>query len=199
MIRTLGIAIVLGLIALPAAAQSTELGGTGGFTPSVSLDRQARDVDDVTIDGGLTFGISATRFLTDHWGVGFEWSQQFSGFGIESRDVRATLYDIDISDFQGFMVYRFGAAESKVRPFAFGGAGMRLFSARDLDSESKLSFGLGGGVTYFITKAIGIDGRFTYRPTMLDDSESLTFCDAFDYCQSSLQQFEFSAGVRIRF
>ena len=199
MMRTLGIAIALVLSAFPAFAQSTELGGTAGFTPSVSLERQAREVDDVTIDGGVTFGISATRFLSEHWGVGFEWNQHFSGFGIQAGTERATLYDIDISDFQGFAIYRFGAAESKARPFAFGGAGMRLFSARDLDSESKLSFGLGGGLTYFVTKTLGIDARFTYRPTILDDRESLTFCDAFDYCQSSLHQFELAGGVRIRF
>jgi hypothetical protein len=199
MIRSLGIAIVFALFALPVAAQSTELGGTAGFTPSVSLERQAREVDDVTIDGGLTFGISATRFISEHWGFGFEWSQHFSGFGIQSRDERVTLYGIDISDFQGFAVYRFGAADSKVRPFAFGGAGMRLFSARDLDSESKLSFGLGGGLTYFMNNAIGFEGRFTYRPTMMGDPDAVTFCDPFDYCQSSLHQFELAGGVRVRF
>jgi opacity protein-like surface antigen len=201
--RSLLVAMALAVMAVPAAAQSFELGGLVGFTPSAPLDRQAPQFEGTSIDGGLTFGINAATLLSEHWGIEGEWVQQFSGFAFETResgssaDVR--LYDITIGHIHGYAVYRFGNAAAKVRPFAFGGGGMTLFSARDLETESKASLGMGGGVVYAVSRSIAIEARGVYRPTMMNDSEAGDFCDAFGYCQSTLQQFDFLGGVRIRF
>src|SRR4030095_12709201 len=137
--RTIIAGVLAALVAVPAAAQSTELGMMAGFTPEVSLDRQARELDGVSLDGGLTFSISGERFLNEHWGIGVEWGQQFSGFVIETADADATLYDVGIAHLHGSAIYRFGEAAAKLRPFAFGGVGMKWFWAPDLESETKLS------------------------------------------------------------
>jgi opacity protein-like surface antigen len=199
MMRTIVAGVVAALIATSAAAQSTELGMMAGFTPAASLDRHAPELDDASIDGGVTFSINGSRFLSEHWGFGVEWAQQLSGFGIETAGVQTTLYDMSIAHFHGYAVYRFGDAAAKVRPFAFGGAGMKFFWARDLESETKLSFGMGGGLSYFVSRNLAFEGRVTYKPTMMNDSEAGEFCDPFGFCQSTLQQFEFGAGVRFRF
>jgi hypothetical protein len=36
-------------------------------------------------------------------------------------------------------------------------------------------------------------------PTMLNDDETVAFCDPFGFCQSSLQQVEFAVGAVVRF
>ena len=187
------------LLANPAAAQSTELGALVGFTPSAALDRQAAELDDAGLEAGVTFAISATQFLNDHWGFAGEWGQHFSGFGIETGGTPSTLYDMNIAHVHGYAIYRFGPADAKARPFAFGGAGIKYFSARDLETETKLSFGLGGGLWYFVSRNLAIEGRFTYKPTMMDDSDAGDFCDPFGFCQSTLQQIEVMGGVRFRF
>ena len=127
-----------------------------GFTPAASLDRHAPELEGVSLDGGVTFSINGARFLSEHWGVGVEWAQQFSGFAIETAGVQTTLYDMSIAHFHGYAVYRFGDAAAKVRPFAFGGAGMKFFWARDLESETKLSFGMGGGLSYFVSRSLAL-------------------------------------------
>lgn len=195
--RCMGLLFVL--VAVPAAAQSTELGMLVGFTPSAALDRQAEEVDDVSLEGGVTFAISATRFFNERWGVAGEWGQHFSGFGIETGGATSTLYDIDISHFHGYAIYRFGEADAKARPFVFGGAGIKYFSASDFDTETKLSFGVGGGLSYFVLRNLAIEGRFSYNPTVMNDSDAGDFCDPFGFCQSTLQQIEVMGGVRIRF
>ena len=199
MTRTLGIGVIVLLVAIPAGAQSVELGMMVGFTPSTSLDRQADELDEVSLEGGVNFAISAAKFLNEHWGVAGEWGQHFSGFGIETGGTPSTLYDIDIAHFHGYAIYRFGGADAKTRPFVFGGAGIKYFSARDLETETKLSFGLGGGLSYFVSRSLAIEGRFTYKPTMLNDSDAGDFCDPFGFCQSALQQIEVMGGVRFRF
>lgn len=199
MMRTIVAGVIAALIAVPAAAQSTEIGMMAGFTPAASLDRHAPELEGASIDGGVTFSISGARFLSDRWGVSVEWGQQLSGFVISTADTDTTLYDMSIAHLHGYAVYRFGDAASKLRPFAFGGAGMTFLWARDLESEAKLSFGLGGGLLYLVSRSLALEGRAAYKPTMMNDSESGDFCDAFGFCQSTLQQFEFAAGVRFRF
>ena len=199
MMRIIVAGVIAALIAAPAAAQSTELGMMAGFTPAASLDRHAPELEGVSLDGGVTFSIDGSRFLGEHWGVGVEWSQQLSGFVIETADVQTTLYDMSIAHFHGNVIYRFGDAAAKVRPFALGGAGMKFFWARDLESETKLSFGMGGGLSYLLSRSLAFEGRVTYKPTMMNDSEAGDFCDRFGFCQSTLQQFEFGGGVRFRF
>lgn len=199
MMRTIIAGIIAAIVAIPAAAQSTELGILAGFTPEASLDRHAPELEGAGIDGGVTFSISGTRFINEHWGVGAEWGQQLSGFVIETADADTTLYDIGIGHVHGYALYRFGDAAAKVRPFAFGGAGVTFLWARDLESETKLSFGLGGGLSYFVSRNLAIDARVSYKPTMMSDSDAGDFCDPFGFCQSTLQQFEFAAGVRFRF
>lgn len=199
MMRTIVAGVIAALIATPAAAQSTELGMTAGFTPAASLDRHAPELEGASLDGGATFSINAARFLSEHWGIGVEWAQQFSGFVIETAGEETTLYDMSIAHLHGYAIYRFGDAAAKVRPFAFGGAGTKFLWAHDLESETKLSFGLGGGLMYFVSQSLAFEGRATYKPTMMNDSEAGDFCDAFGFCQSTLQQFEFAAGVRFRF
>ena len=117
-----------------------------GFTPAASLDRHAPELEGVSLDGGVTFSISGARFLSEHWGIGVEWAQQFSGFVIETADAKTTLYDMSIAHLHGYASIVSETPQRKCRPFAFGGAGTKFLWARDLESETKLSFGLGGGL-----------------------------------------------------
>jgi opacity protein-like surface antigen len=193
------IAIITLSLAVPAAGQSTEIGGAIGYIPSASLDRSAPQFDETAIDGGLAFSFSAVRFLASRWGVEAAFIQQVSAFTFTTGDTKVELYDIDIAHVVGNIVYRFADASAKLRPFVFGGAGAAFFSADDLDSETKVSFGWGGGLAYSVSSSVSVEGRATYRPIVLNDSNAGDFCDAFGYCQSRLQQFDFMAGVKIRF
>ena len=203
MSRSLAAALLLLVVSVPAAAQSFEMGGRVGFTPSASLDRHAAQLDGTAIDGGVIFGIDGAAFVSEHWGIEAEWAQQFSGFSFDTSqgtgDTSVRLYDITVGHLHVHGVYRFGSAAAKTRPFVFGGGGATFLSAHDLESETKLSFALGGGVLYALSQAIAIEGRVGYRPIMMNDSSAGDFCDAFGYCQSTLQQFDFLAGVKIRF
>jgi hypothetical protein len=86
-----------------------------------------------------------------------------------------------------------------VQPFVFGKLGATFFRATDVPSETKLSFGFGGGVRYFPWQSIGMRGHFRYKPTMLNDEDAGDSCDPFGFCQGSLQQIELAAGVVLRF
>jgi opacity protein-like surface antigen len=104
-----------------------------------------------------------------------------------------------VSQLQGDAVYHFGAPDARLRPFVFGGLGATFFSADDLESETKFSFGLGAGVKYFRWETVGLRAHFRYKPTMMNDEDAADFCDPFGFCRGTLSQVEFAGGAVVRF
>jgi outer membrane protein W len=189
---------LLGLSA-SASAQSWEMSGMAGRTQSASVDKQAPELTGLDVRGGFTFGIQAARFFTPHWGAELLWTEQASALSLETRDGSADLFSMTVRQLHGNVVWQFAAADSRLRPFVFTGLGATFLSGDDLQSETKLSFGLGGGVKYFPWQTVGIRGHVRYKPTLLNDDDAGRFCDPFGFCQGVLQQVEFVVGAVIRF
>lgn len=183
----------------PAQAQSWEVSGLLGYTSPVDLDNQAPQFDDVTLRGGLTWGVQGGWLFTPHWGVEVLWTRHDSALEIDTGAGAADLFEFNADLLQGNVLYHFNDPRARLRAFVFAGAGATIFSADDLESETKLSLGLGGGVKYFPWRAIGIRGHIRYHPTVLDDEDAEPFCDPFGFCQNWLRQVEVAAGVVVRF
>ena len=127
------------------------------------------------------------------------WTEQRSALKLETEGGSSDLFKMTIRQLHGDVLYHLASSNARLRPFVFGGLGATFFSADDLESETKFSFGLGGGVKYFAWNAIGIRAHVRYKPTMLNDEDAADFCDPFGFCQSGLSQFEFAGGVVVRF
>ena len=193
---------LLTLFVSSAHAQSTtwELSAMAGFVPSVQLETQTREVDDVRIGGGATWSFQAARFLTPNWGVEVSWTDQpSSGYELEVADVSGELFSMSIGSLHGDVVYQFGEVGGRMRPFVFGGLGATFFRARDIPMETKLSAGLGGGAKLFPWPNIGLRAQVRYRPIWMGGEDEGLFCDPFGFCQSTLRQLEFAGGVSFRF
>ena len=193
-------ALLLLSIAVPASAQSSiELSGLAGVTPAVSLEQHALNLTDLRLRGGFTWGIQGAQFFTPHWGAEIVFTQQGSALEAVTPAGTGDLYRITLSQLHANAVYQFGDRDATWRPFVFGGAGATFFAARDLESATKASFGLGGGIKYFPWKTIGLRGQFRYKPTLLNDDPDAPLCEPFGFCQQYLRPIEITAGVTIRF
>jgi opacity protein-like surface antigen len=196
----LALLIAVGVAApLPAQAQAWEVSGFIGVTPSADLDRLASGLDQLSIRNGFTWGAQAARLFTPHWAGEAMWTEQSSALEIGTADGTADLFNITIGQVQGNAVYHFGRADARLRPFAFAGIGATFFRADDIPSETKFSWGIGGGIKYFAWENLGLRGHFRYKPVMLNDEDAGDFCDPFGFCQGTLQQIEFAAGAVVRF
>ena len=201
MSRVTAIAAALTIVVLctPAWAQSWEASGLAGYTPSAALENQAPELNSLDIGGGFTWGLQVGRLFTPRLGTELLWTQQASALTVGTDAGVADLFTMTIGQLHGDVVYHLGATDARLRPFVFGGMGATFFSADDLESETKFSFGLGAGVKYFYWDAIGLRAHFRYKPTMMNDEDAADFCDPFGFCQGSLPQVEFAAGALIRF
>jgi opacity protein-like surface antigen len=192
-------AIALLAVSLPAQAQTWEVSGLAAFMPSAGLDNQAPELSELNIAGGFTWGIQGARLFGPRWGAEVLWTHQGSALTIGTEAGSSDLFTMSIRQLHGDVLYHFGAADARLRPFVFGGLGATFFSADDLDSETKFSFGLGAGVKYFRWESIGVRAHFRYKPTMMNDEDAGRFCDPFGFCQGTLSQVEFAGGAVVRF
>ena len=193
------VAIALLVASGPARAQSWEVSGLAAYTPSAGLESRAPELSALDIGGGFTWGLQVGRLFTPRWGVEVLWTEQSSALTVETEAGSADLFTMSIGHLHGDVLYHLGSTDARLRPFVFGGLGATRFSADDLDSETKFSFGLGAGIKYFRWDAIGIRAHVRYKPTMLNDEDEADFCDPFGFCQGTLQQIEFAGGAVIRF
>ena len=198
-VTAIAAAIVLLALSAPASGQSWEASGILGYTPSVGLDRRAPELTELDIRGGFTWGLQVGHLFTPRWGAELLWMEQGSALRLGTDAGAADLFTMTIRQLQGNVLYHFGNRDTKLQPFVFGGMGATDFSADDLESETKFSFGLGGGVKYFPWNAIGARASIRYTPTLLNDDDAADFCDPFGFCQGSLQQIEFTVGAVVRF
>ena len=202
MSRLVWTSLALTLCTSSAHAQSAtwELSAMAGFSPAVALEQQTREVDDLSIGGGAMWSFQAARFFTSNLGAEVSWTDQpSSGYEVEVGDVSSELFSMSIGHLHGDVVYQFGEAGSRLRPFVFGGVGATFFRARDIPMETKVSAGLGAGTKLFPWPNIGLRMQVRYRPIWLADEDAGDFCDPFGFCQSTLRQFEFAGGVSFRF
>jgi opacity protein-like surface antigen len=186
------------LCAAPAFSQGFEVSALGGFTTPGGLPHKAVGISDLKLEGSFTWGAGASWLFSPRFGVEASWTRQESGVEIGTAQGSAELFDVNVDQLQGSFIYQFRGAEARIRPFLSAGLGAALFGAPNLESETKLSFGLGAGLKWLPTSRIGARLQARYTPTYLHDGSS-NFCDPFGFCQDWLHQFELTGGLVFRF
>jgi len=189
---------VLLLAAPPAFSQGFSASLVAGYTTPGSLPHQAVGVTDLRLAGGFSWGASADWFFSPRFGVEASWARQQSALQVATAQGRADMFDVNVDQFQGSFLFQLGGQEARIRPFLAAGVGVALFSAQDLQDESKLSFAVGGGLRFMPTPRAGARLQVRYTPIHLNDSSS-DFCDPFGFCGSWQHQLELTGGVVVRF
>jgi opacity protein-like surface antigen len=186
------------LYAVPAFPQGFELTTLAGYTTPGGLKHDSRTVEDLKLAGSFTWGASAGFFFSPRIGVEASWARVGSGVELSTAEATQEMFDVTIDQVQGSLVYQFGRADSRWRPFLSGGAGAAIFNSTDIEGETKLAFNLGAGLKWLPSKRLGARLQARYVPTYMKDGSS-DFCDPFGFCQDWLHQFELTAGVVVRF
>jgi outer membrane protein W len=192
------LAVALVLAAGPAWAQRTEIAALAGYATAGGIDAQAATIEDLRIDDGLAWGVQAGHFFNAHLGFEASWVRQESAVAFSQLSQSVELFDAHVDQVLGSVAYRFGGEDARVRPFVFAGLGATLFSATDLEGESKLAWTAGAGLRWSPSKRVGARLQAGYHPTYLNDSQA-DFCDAFGFCQGWLHQLQFLGGVVVAF
>lgn len=203
------VAFALGSAASPSEAREVYISPMFGYTTAGSLDLGEADLDDVSIEGGLTWGgqlgFSASPGFTFEASYMQQETEISLGGASINPDARRSL-DLKVGQLHGNFLFEKIGYGSQTRPYFLLGLGATFFNpdgvdanGRDLDGESRFSFSVGAGVKIDASDKVGLKIQGKYNPTYLDEDYGGVWCDPFYCYQVSdpdyLDQGEFSAGL----
>jgi opacity protein-like surface antigen len=195
------LALGLSLAAAPSRAQHVEVSpflGLG-YTTSGGLDSVAPGISALEVSGGLTWGGDATWFFGRRIGAGLSFAQQESRLRVSTASGSGDLFDLSIGQLHGTLTYQWGDDDTRLRPYALLGVGAAFLGASGIPGETKLSWAVGGGVKYYLSRKVGLKVQARYAATRLNDAEQAPFCDPLGFCSGTLDQGEFFGGLVLRF
>lgn len=211
------------LVGVPSAwAQKVEVSFKGGYTASegvTSADRAlvGAQYNALDVDSGAAFHFTFGVFLTENVQAEFLWGQQSSRLQADGPFGKTPLSDLTINNYMVNFVQNWGASDSKVRPYAFGGLGATNYSFGDLlvarppnvqsgqiESTTRFSSNWGGGVKFYFSPNIGASVGLRWTPTYIKSDPAGVWCDPWYGCWQLVNnqyshQFETAFGLNFRF
>jgi opacity protein-like surface antigen len=174
--------------------------------------------NDLDIKSGANLGLTFGVFVTPNAEVEFLWNRQFSKFEAGNPAPSVELADVSVDNFHGNFVYNWFDGAAKLRPFLFAGLGATHYAPGDpaplggssptvvaIDSATKFSWSLGGGVKAYPAQHVGLRLTARWTPTYIKSDSAGIWCDPFfptcwvladpDYSN----QFALTGGVTLRF
>lgn len=176
----------------------------GGSYPVSNASQSA--VDKVRVNNSMSFGTFIDRSFTENFQFEFMWNanrtQTAEHDTISNQYTNA--YNTDIDQFHFGALYMFRSPDKKLRPYAAAGLGFTHFENSGLNANNTaFSYGVGGGVKYYMSNHIGFRGDARFVPTY-ENSAPQQFCDQFGNCYTAnqrnfLNRGNFTGGLIIRF
>jgi hypothetical protein len=199
------LALALAATASPALAREVYISPMFGYTTAGSLDLGEADLDDVVIDGGITWGGQLGFSASPGFTFEASYMQQESALKINGTVPGASvgegdIFEMKVAQLHGNFLFEKVGYGNQTRPYFLLGLGATFFNpAGDFDTESRFSFSIGAGVKIDASDKIGLKIQGKYNPTYLDEDYGGVWCDPFYCYQVSdpdyLDQGEFTAGL----
>ena len=202
------IAAVLFFGALACFAQERfEIQPFGGYKYGGGVDVAGNPLgfSRINVDSSVSYGITGTFNPAARLGLEFLWDRQptnatgkFSGGGTYPTKIGFTM-----DQYHGNFLFSFADHQSKVEPFLLVGFGASNMHGGG-SSTTKFSFGVGGGVKYFMTRHLGFRAQARYTPTYAYTSNGGVWCNWWGYCwvvpnDHFIHQGDVTGGVVLRF
>jgi hypothetical protein len=176
-----------------------ETSGSVPVTNSLTVDR-------LRANSGTSFGTFLDYRLSENAQAELMWNRNMTSFS--ERDATTGIYskvfNSDIDQFHFGLLYMLRNSEKKLRPFIAGGIGFTHDSNSGNNSnKTSFSYGLGGGVKYYLTRHFGLRGDARWVPTYGNKTPGI-ICDPFGFCtQARVSNFfergNFTGGLIFRF
>lgn len=197
------LALVLGSAASTAQAREVYISPMFGYTTAGSLDLGEQDLDDVKIEGGITWGGQLGFSASPGFTFEASYMQQETELSINGDNINPAAsrsFDLTVAQLHGNFLFEKVGYGNTTRPYFLLGLGATFFNpSGDFDTESRFSFSIGAGVKVEASEKIGLKIQGKYNPTYLDEDYGGVWCDPFYCYQVSdpdyLDQGEFSAGL----
>lgn len=210
-IRPLFLFLMLFFFVKPAPAQTSrlqrwELTPFAGWETSGSYPiTNSTQFDRLRANAMVSFGSFIDYSLSENFQAEFLWAHNPTSYSARSISTGqfTKAFNTQINQFEFGGLVHIRGSEFKLRPFISGGIGFtRDSNSGGASDRTALSFSVGGGVKYDVTRHFGFRGDLRYLPTYANSSNGIV-CDPFGFCfqtrvRNYLERGNFSVGIILR-
>jgi opacity protein-like surface antigen len=162
-------------------------------------------INRINFDSSIAYGGTATFNAAERLGVEFLWDRQptnvtgsYNGGGTYPQKI-----GVKLDQYHGDLLFSVADHGSKLEPFILVGFGATNIHGEG-SSTTKFSFGVGGGVKYFVSKHVGFRVQARYTPTYAYTSNGGVWCNWWGYCwvvpnDHFIHQGDVTTGLILRF
>jgi Outer membrane protein beta-barrel domain len=176
-----------------------ETSGSVPVTNSLAVDR-------LRVNSAASFGTFLDYRLSENAQAELMWNRNMTSFSERNAatGIYSKVFNSDIDQFHFGFLYMLRNSERKLRPFIAGGLGFTHdSSSRNNSNKTSFSYGLGGGVKYYVTRHFGLRGDARWVPTYGNRTPGI-ICDSFGFCVQArvsnyLERGNFTGGLIFRF
>jgi opacity protein-like surface antigen len=177
----------------------------GGRLPVSGTTPASPNIATIQLEPSISYGAAAGYNFTGNLAAEFLWSRQptvalgqLQTGGSESPNV-----DVNVDQYHGNLLFHFTEPARRFRPYFLIGFGVSHIQGNG-SSQTKFSYGLGGGLKYFFNDHTGVRFQARYAPTYLYSTPAGIWCNWWGYCWALrndhfLNQGDVTAGWIVRF
>jgi len=216
MLRKIAVALVIVALLAPSTAvvaqeKKWELSGNVGYKFGGGFETRRLDEDlKGSFQAGVNYGASIGYNFNPQFMLEAAWNRQDSALDVQplSGGNKTEAFGLNIDQYHGNFIWHAYNRNPNFKPYFLLGLGATTFSPKgvDIDSETKFSFALGGGMKYATSDSFGLKLQGRWTPTYINSSPGGIWCDPFFpfYCYQLssahyASQFDVTAGVVFKF
>lgn len=183
--RTGVLAVLLFLYSIPVTAQDSPLLTPGridvtllvGYRTSMGLPIQPEtpgSTPTLSLDSGPAYGLALGFRIRNEDVVEFRWTRHDSHARIKQANVTLAAIPVSTDQFHCDFSHEYVMPRrpDRVRPFVVGSVGAtNLFSGSSY-SSAHISFGIGGGIKFFVSKHFGLRMQAEWLPLFISPRQS---------------------------
>jgi opacity protein-like surface antigen len=208
-LRLAAIAWVVATAPAAWAQKGIEVTPFAGEQINHGLDVSTDLYNRLDVKNGLNYGVVAGYALNSWGSVEFMWNHnQADTFGQPiAGGANVKVFTLKTNQYLGDFLFQFKSPESRLRPFFLVGAGANHLAPdrSDVNSTTRFTWVLGGGVKYTFSKHLGARLQARWTPTYINTTTAGVWCDPYwGGCWTKgdsvfLNEFDFTGGLTFRF
>ncbi len=204
------LAIAWTVVAVPTAwaQKGIEVTPFVGGQVNSGLNVATGPFNNIDVQNGLNFGVSAGYLMGTHAGIEFMWNHNQAGAKAQSSgNPELKIFNLRSNQYLGDFVLHFKDRDSRLRPFVLFGAGVNNLAPdrSGVNSITRFAWVFGGGVKYNFSKRFGLRLQAKWSPTYINTTTDGIWCDPFwGGCWAKgdsvfLNEIDATAGLTFRF
>ena len=199
------------------ASNEIELNVFGGYNLGGTIDVREGTADANKLETASSFSTGLSLTFIPRPTFAFELFWGWRPTDVEARPMtggeKQAFLSLNVHDFHGNFLFMPASTRGRAVPFLLLGVGATLFAPEELqldtgetislDTKTKFSWAIGGGLKTYASEKVGFRAQIRYHSTYVSDQSGGVWCDPYFGCYETvdtnwLDEWDFQGALIFR-